>query len=105
MRLEMGQFHEHLDGPGGVSKTVGAVESHADRRQNSRTMVFPGILFYYLLYGGYLALLRLLSHTSSSQNRELIIERLGWTDLYSYLSWIIRHFGMPKSATLVVESR
>ncbi len=70
-----------------------------------RTVSFPGTLVYYVLYGGYLALLLLLGRKLSSQRREQVIQRLGWTDLYSYLTWIILHLGLPTTATVVVESR
>jgi len=70
-----------------------------------RTMRFPGSLLYYLFFGYYLSVLGLLQHTTSRNHRSLVIETLRWTDLSSYLSWVLRHVGLPHASLIVLEGR
>src|SRR3989442_13094772 len=70
-----------------------------------RTMRFPGSLLYYLFFGYYLSVLGLLQHTTSRHHRSLVIETLGWSDLSSYLSWVLRDVGLPHDSLIVLEGR
>ena len=70
-----------------------------------RTMRFPGSLLYYLFFGYYLSVLALLERTTRRSSRSFVIEALGWTDLSSYLSWILRHLGLPHACLVVLEGR
>ena len=81
-----------------VSKTLDFVMTR-------RTMRFPGSLLYYLFFGGYLAWLGLLERAAPGTGKRRVVERLRWTDLSSYLSWVFRHVGLPSSCSIVFESR
>jgi FkbM family methyltransferase len=69
-----------------------------------RTMSFPGSLLYYLFFGYYLSVLALLQRTTSRNSRS-VIETLRWTDLSSYLSWVLRHVGLPHTCLIVLEGK
>jgi len=66
-------------------------------------MKFPGSLVYYLLFGFYLSTLAWLKQTSTRDR--LVVEKIGWVDLSAYLSWMMRHIGLPQNALIVLESR
>ena len=68
-------------------------------------MRFPGSFVYYLFFGAYLSWLALLGRVARRDDKLRVVERLQWTDLSSYLSWIIRHVGLPASSSVVLESR
>ena len=70
-----------------------------------RTMKFPGSLLYYLFFGYYLSVLALLQRTTSRNQRYAVIEALRWTDLSSYLAWVLRHVGLPRASLVVLEGR
>ncbi len=70
---------------------------------NLRMMKFPGSLLYYLLFGFYLSALALVGRATSRDR--LVIERLHWTDLSAYLSWILRHIGLPHASLIILEGR
>jgi len=70
----------------------------------TRTMRFPGSLLYYLFFGYYLLVLALLQRTTPRNSRS-VIEALRWTDLSSYLSWVLRHAGLPHTCLMVLEGR
>src|SRR5712692_488259 len=70
-----------------------------------RTMRFPGSFVYYLLFGGYLLVLAFLERSSSCRRKLLLVEKLQWTDLSAYLTWIMRHLGLPSTFAVALEAR
>jgi FkbM family methyltransferase len=74
-------------------------------KMTARTFRFPGSLLYYLIFGLYLSVLAMLSRTASQESGRTIVESLHWTDLSAYLSWIMRHLGLPSSSRIVLEGR
>jgi FkbM family methyltransferase len=66
-------------------------------------MKFPGSFLYYLFFGFYLSILALVERTTTKDRP--VIERLHWTDLSAYLSWILRHVGLPHTSVIILEGR
>ena len=66
---------------------------------------FPGSLWYYVTYGGYLVMDALLTQSLGKKSRQRILRKLGWVDRYKYLGWLIRAIGLPDSAVIILESR